>query len=78
MKKIKMVAHGTNIPLPVGNGKLTLCALDDFRDTLRGYHTVVTLCKYKPTYPIGCENENHHREKMYCYIVFMGETEQVV
>jgi len=60
MKKIKMFVHGTNIPLPVGNGKLTLCALDDFRDTLRGYHTVVTLCKYKPTYPIGCENENHH------------------
>ena len=60
MKKIKMISHGTNMPLPIGGGTLTLCGLDDFRDTLRGYHEVVTLCRYEPQYPEGSVNKSYH------------------
>ena len=55
-----MVSHGTNMPLPIGGGTLTLCGLDDFRDTLRGYHEVVTLCRYEPQYPEGSANKSYH------------------
>tara|TARA_R110000765_G_scaffold103833_6_gene193480 strand:- start:240 stop:704 length:465 start_codon:yes stop_codon:yes gene_type:complete len=60
MRKIKMVTHGTNMPLPIGGGTLTLCGINDFRDTLRGYHTVVTFCKYEPQYTNSDTNERHH------------------
>lgn len=31
-----------NTPIKLGEGSLTMCGIDDFRDTLRKEHTVVT------------------------------------
>ena len=42
------------------NGSLTLCGVDDFRDTLKKEHTVVTLCRYKPKWTSTDSNERHH------------------
>ena len=41
-------------------GSLTLCGVDDFRDTLKKEHTVVTLCRYKPKWTSTDSNERHH------------------
>jgi len=43
-----------------GRGSLTLCGVDDFRDTLKKEHTVVTLCRYKPKWTSTDSNERHH------------------
>ena len=43
-----------------GKGSLTLCGVNDFRDTLKKEHTVVTLCRYKPKWASTDSNERHH------------------
>ena len=43
-----------------GKGSLTLCGVNDFRDTLKKEHTVVTLCRYKPKWASSDSNERHH------------------
>ena len=60
MKKIKMIAHGTNKPFNLPKGTMTLCGINDFRDTLLPNHTVVTFCKYEPQYTTSDSNERHH------------------
>jgi rhodanese-related sulfurtransferase len=49
-----------NKRLDMVNGSLTLCGVDDFRDTLKKEHTVVTLCRYKPKWTSTDSNERHH------------------
>lgn len=39
---------------------LTMCDLDDFRDTLEPKHTVVTLCRYPPRFIDSDKQERHH------------------
>jgi len=48
----------TPIELPVGS--LTMCDVKDFRDTLKRNHTVVTLCKYPPTWHSSDDNDRYH------------------
>lgn len=44
-----------------GNGSsLTMCDLEDFRDTLEPKHTVVTLCRYPPRFIDSDKQERHH------------------
>ena len=49
-----------NTPIKVGGGTLTMCDINDFRDTLRKEHTVVTLCRYPPNWSSSDKNERHH------------------
>ncbi len=49
-----------NNKLPIRKGSLTLCGVNDFRDTLKKEHTVVTLCRYKPKWSSTDSNERHH------------------
>ena len=49
-----------NKRLDMVNGSLTLCGVDDFRDTLKKEHTVVTLCRYEPKWSSTDSNERHH------------------
>ena len=49
-----------NTPIKVSNGSLTMCGLDDFRDTLQSNHTIVTLCRYPPRYIDSDKHERHH------------------
>ena len=49
-----------NTPIKLGEGSLTMCGVDDFRDTLRKEHTVVTLCRYLPKWSKVDKNERHH------------------
>ena len=37
-----------------------MCGVDDFRDTLRKEHTVVTLCRFPPKWSVVDKNERHH------------------
>lgn len=39
---------------------LTMCDLEDFRDTLEPKHTVVTLCRYPPRFIDSDKQERHH------------------
>ena len=49
-----------NTPIKVSNGSLTMCGLNDFRDTLKAHHTVVTLCRYPPKFIDSDKHERHH------------------
>ena len=49
-----------NTPIKLGKGSLTMCDINDFRDTLRKEHTVVTLCRYTPRWSMADKNERHH------------------
>ena len=49
-----------NTPIKLGEGSLTMCDINDFRDTLRKEHTVVTLCRYLPKWSKVDKNERHH------------------
>mgnify|MGYP003122774473 FL=1 len=49
-----------NTPIKVSNGSLTMCGLDDFRDTLQPNHTIVTLCRYLPKFINSDKHERHH------------------
>ena len=49
-----------NTPIKLGEGSLTMCDINDFRDTLRKEHTVVTLCRYTPKWSSVDKNERHH------------------
>ncbi len=49
-----------NTPIKLGEGSLTMCGIDDFRDTLRKEHTVVTLCRFSPKWSMTDKNERHH------------------
>ena len=49
-----------NTPIKLGEGSLTMCGIDDFRDTLRKEHTVVTLCRFPPKWSMVDKNERHH------------------
>ena len=50
-----------NIPIAFNNGStLTMCDLEDFRDTLESKHTVVTLCRYPPRFIDSDKQERHH------------------
>ena len=49
-----------NTPIKLGEGSLTMCGIDDFRDTLRKEHTVVTLCRFPPKWSKTDKNERHH------------------
>tara|TARA_R110002012_G_scaffold262296_2_gene444493 strand:- start:166 stop:630 length:465 start_codon:yes stop_codon:yes gene_type:complete len=44
----------------LGGGSLTLCGIDDFRDTLKPEHEVVTLCRFPPKWSKTDKNERHH------------------
>jgi protein-tyrosine phosphatase len=49
-----------NTPIKLGEGSLTMCDINDFRDTLRKEHTVVTLCRFPPKWSMVDKNERHH------------------
>ena len=49
-----------NTPIKLGEGSLTMCDINDFRDTLRKEHTVVTLCRFPPKWSVVDKNERHH------------------
>lgn len=49
-----------NQAIKVSNGSLTMCGLNDFRDTLKAHHTVVSLCRYPPKYIDSDKHERHH------------------
>jgi len=49
-----------NTPIKVSNGSLTMCGLNDFRDTLKAHHTVVTLCRYPPKFIDSDKHERYH------------------
>jgi protein-tyrosine phosphatase len=49
-----------NTPIKLGEGSLTMCDINDFRDTLRREHTVVTLCRFPPKWSMVDKNERHH------------------
>jgi len=49
-----------NQAIKVSNGSLTMCGLNDFRDTLQLNHTIVTLCRYPPRYIDSDKHERHH------------------
>lgn len=49
-----------NTPIKLGEGSLTMCDINDFRDTLRKEHTVVTLCRFPPKWSSVDKNERHH------------------
>jgi protein tyrosine/serine phosphatase len=50
-----------NISFTFKNGSsLTMCDLEDFRDTLEPKHTVVTLCRYPPRFIDSDKQERHH------------------
>ena len=49
-----------NKSIKVSNGSLTMCGLDDFRDTLQPNHTIVTLCRYPPKFINSDKHERHH------------------
>lgn len=50
-----------NISYTFKNGSsLTMCDLEDFRDTLEPKHTVVTLCRYPPRFIDSDKQERHH------------------
>jgi len=49
-----------NTPIKVSNGSLTMCGLNDFRDTLQPNHTIVTLCRYPPKFIDSDKHERHH------------------
>ena len=49
-----------NQSIKVSNGSLTMCGLNDFRDTLQPNHTIVTLCRYPPRYIDSDKHERHH------------------
>ena len=49
-----------NKSVKVSNGSLTMCGLNDFRDTLKAHHTIVTLCRYPPKYIDSDKHERHH------------------
>jgi protein-tyrosine phosphatase len=49
-----------NTPIKLDEGSLTMCDINDFRDTLRKEHTVVTLCRYTPNWSSVDKNERHH------------------
>jgi protein tyrosine phosphatase len=50
-----------NTPITFANGSsLTMCDLEDFRDTLKPTHTVVTLCRFPPRFIDSDKQERHH------------------
>ena len=49
-----------NKSIKVSNGSLTMCGLNDFRDTLKAHHTVVSLCRYPPKRIDSDKHERHH------------------
>jgi protein-tyrosine phosphatase len=49
-----------NTPIKLGEGSLTMCDINDFRDTLSKEHTVVTLCRFPPKWSMVDKNERHH------------------
>jgi len=49
-----------NTPIKLGEGSLTMCDINDFRDTLRKEHTVVTLCRFPPTWSVVAKQEREH------------------
>jgi len=49
-----------NKSIKVSNGSLTMCGLNDFRDTLQPNHTIVTLCRYPPKFIDSDKHERHH------------------
>ena len=49
-----------NQSIKVSNGSLTMCGLNDFRDTLKAHHTIVTLCRYPPKFIDSDKHERHH------------------
>ena len=49
-----------NTPIKLGEGSLTMCDINDFRDTLLKEHTVVTLCRFPPKWSMVDKNERHH------------------
>jgi len=50
-----------NTPITFANGSsLTMCDLEDFRDTLKPIHTVVTLCRFPPRFIDSDKQERHH------------------
>ena len=50
-----------NTPIIFANGSsLTMCDLEDFRDTLKPTHTVVTLCRFPPRFIDSDKQERHH------------------
>ena len=49
-----------NTPIKLPKGSITMCDIKDFRDTMKSHHTVVTLCRWQPTWHHSDKNERHH------------------
>ena len=49
-----------NTAIEFPKGSVTMCGIDDFRDTMKPHHTVVTLCRWQPTWHHSDKNERHH------------------
>ena len=49
-----------NTPIKLVKGSITMCGIDDFKETLKDEHTVVTLCRYPPKGIDLSNHETHH------------------